>query len=51
MTKLSGSQLPWPVLAAVAGLSEREKQEIIRRLEAKREIITTCNHKECQREG
>lgn len=35
MTNLSGSQLPWPVLAAIARLSEREKQDIIKRLEAK----------------
>lgn len=52
MTNLSGSQLPWPVLAAIARLSEREKQEIIRRLEAKQNAgmqkngtnITRCNH-------
>ena len=35
MTNQSGSQLPWPVLTAIARLSEREKQEIIKRLEAK----------------
>ena len=54
MTNLSGSQLPWPVLAAIARLSEREKQEIIRRLEAKQNAgmqengtnITRCNHAE-----
>lgn len=51
MTKLSGCPMPQPVLAAVAGLSEQEKQEIIRRLEEIREMITVCNHKECQREG
>lgn len=52
MTNLSGSQLPWPVLAAIARLSEREKQDIIRRLEAKQNAgmqengtnITRCNH-------
>lgn len=52
MTNLSGSQLPWPVLAAIARLSEREKQDIIKRLEAKQNAgmqengtnITRCNH-------
>lgn len=54
MTNLSGSQLPWPVLAAIARLSEREKLEIIKRLEAKQNAgmqengtdITRCNHAE-----
>ena len=54
MTNLSGSQLPWPVLAAIARLSEREKQDIIKRLEAKQNAgmqengtdITRCNHAE-----
>lgn len=54
MTNLSGSQLPWPVLAAIARLSEREKQDIIKRLEAKQKAgmrenstdITRCNHAE-----
>ena len=54
MTNLSGSQLPWPVLAAIARLSEREKLEIIKRLEAKQNAgmqengtnITKCNHAE-----
>lgn len=54
MTNLSGSQLPWPVLAAIARLSEREKQDIIKRLEAKQKEgmqenstnITECNHAE-----
>lgn len=54
MTNLSGSQLPWPVLAAIARLSEREKRDIIKRLEAKQNAgmqengtnITRCNHAE-----
>ena len=54
MTKLSRCQLMQPVLAAIARLSEREKLEIIKRLEAKQNAgmqengtnITRCNHAE-----